>query len=512
MAGPEPRAAEATPTEAFAFGTQVHQHLRGLVLLSADVPRPWERVCRLAFGPRLGGAASHHVYLEVQGRNSNLVLTRATDDLILGSGLQVGNRMSSVRQVQVGKQYELPPEQPTQQPPSLGQTDGAWRAAVSAAEADIESGRCSSWAREPTVAICLVASYQGVSPGLAAELCERAGVASQLRPAGLSEAAWAALAEQWRLWLHAHATGRFAAAVEGPSGRLSLLGQPGGAAPPASLHALVDALYGSIQEEDECLRLHKALDSAMETALKRTRTKLRNMQRQAAAGERAEATKKRADLIVSVLHKIQPGAGSVQVEDWDTGKLVTLPLDPDKEPNEVAEALYKAARKQRRTERAIAPLLEETAGQIEYLEQMEVQLHMLTPEEPGAAEVLRGMQEELVSGGFMRAPPQAALAKAGAAKARKAVKRAGGAPAKRAYREFTSPAGLRVFVGRNPKENDELSRSAADADLWFHARGCPGSHTVMRMPASGDAGQEDVVFAASLAAYFSKARNEGKPP
>ena len=47
---------------------QVQQHLRGLVLLSADLPRPWERVCRLAFGPRLGAAASHHVYLEVQGR------------------------------------------------------------------------------------------------------------------------------------------------------------------------------------------------------------------------------------------------------------------------------------------------------------------------------------------------------------------------------------------------------------------------------------------------------------
>ena len=55
------------PTRTAARG-QVQQHLRGLVLLSADLPRPWERVCRLAFGPRLGGAASHHMYLEVQGR------------------------------------------------------------------------------------------------------------------------------------------------------------------------------------------------------------------------------------------------------------------------------------------------------------------------------------------------------------------------------------------------------------------------------------------------------------
>ena len=42
-----------------------------------------------------------------------------------------------------------------------------------------------------------------------------------------------------------------------------------------------------------------------------------------------------------------------------------------------------------------------------------------------------------------------------------------------------------VLVGRNPRENDELTRSAADADLWFHARGCPGSHAILRVPASG---------------------------
>lgn len=67
------------------------------------------------------------------------------------------------------------------------------------------------------------------------------------------------------------------------------------------------------QEEDEYLRLHKTLNTAVEAALKRVRTKLQNMQKQAAEGERAVATKKRADLIVSALHCIEAGATSVQV-------------------------------------------------------------------------------------------------------------------------------------------------------------------------------------------------------
>ena len=127
------------------------------------------------------------------------MLTRAADDLILGSGLQVGSRMSSMRQVQVhrpgcafpvsglpvkcvrrsrscmltlaawaskascaqvGRRYELPPKPLTQQPPSLQQSDDAWRSALSAAEADVASGRCPSWGREPTVANCLMAAFQ----------------------------------------------------------------------------------------------------------------------------------------------------------------------------------------------------------------------------------------------------------------------------------------------------------------------------------------------------------------
>ena len=162
-------------------------------------------------------------------------------------------------------------------------------------------------------------------------------MAAQLTPGDLSEAAWQALAGQWWRWLRALAAGSFAASLDASSGRLCLLGQPAGAAQRASVHALVDAVYGSMQvgllcwcmsawrrlqrapdtarmqEEDEVMRQHRALSSAVEAALKRTRIKLQNMQRQAAMGERADATKKLADLIMAALHSIPPGATSVQV-------------------------------------------------------------------------------------------------------------------------------------------------------------------------------------------------------
>ena len=84
-----------------------------------------------------------------------------------------------------------------------------------------------------------------------------------------------------------------------------------------------------------------------------------------------------------------------------------------------------------------------------------------------------------------------------------------------------SPGGFEVLLGRSNRENDELSlRVAAPDDLWLHARGVPGSHAVIRVPSSFPASsstvsglpEEDLEFAASLAAFFSKAREGGKVP
>ena len=80
-------------------------------------------------------------------------------------------------------------------------------------------------------------------------------MAAQLRPGDLSEAAWQALAEQWRRWLLAHATGSFEVSLDAASGRLGMLGPPAdGAAPRASAHALVDTVYGSMQVGLQSLR------------------------------------------------------------------------------------------------------------------------------------------------------------------------------------------------------------------------------------------------------------------
>jgi predicted ribosome quality control (RQC) complex YloA/Tae2 family protein len=69
------------------------------------------------------------------------------------------------------------------------------------------------------------------------------------------------------------------------------------------------------------------------------------------------------------------------------------------------------------------------------------------------------------------------------------------------------PSGARIYVGRSPRENAEITfRLARPDDLWFHARGIPGSHVVLQAPPGSPPADDDLDAAADLAATHSKAR------
>lgn len=77
------------------------------------------------------------------------------------------------------------------------------------------------------------------------------------------------------------------------------------------------------------------------------------------------------------------------------------------------------------------------------------------------------------------------------------------------FRKFDIHENFEVYVGKDSKQNDELTvRFAKPNDLWFHARGVPGSHTVLRDKTGRNEFPKEIIKkAASIAAFFSKAKN-----
>jgi predicted ribosome quality control (RQC) complex YloA/Tae2 family protein len=81
----------------------------------------------------------------------------------------------------------------------------------------------------------------------------------------------------------------------------------------------------------------------------------------------------------------------------------------------------------------------------------------------------------------------------------------------RAPLRIERPSGARIFVGRSPRENVELTfRVARPDDLWFHARGIPGSHVVLQPPPGAEPADADLDCAADLAALHSRARDAAR--
>jgi predicted ribosome quality control (RQC) complex YloA/Tae2 family protein len=79
---------------------------------------------------------------------------------------------------------------------------------------------------------------------------------------------------------------------------------------------------------------------------------------------------------------------------------------------------------------------------------------------------------------------------------------------KRPLLELRTPRGSRILVGRSPIENAELTfKHARPGDLWFHAQRIPGAHVILARDDRGGAPDEDLELAASLAAYYSRAKN-----
>ncbi|MBV8148715.1 MAG: DUF814 domain-containing protein, partial [Candidatus Eremiobacteraeota bacterium] len=87
------------------------------------------------------------------------------------------------------------------------------------------------------------------------------------------------------------------------------------------------------------------------------------------------------------------------------------------------------------------------------------------------------------------------------------------ARARRAPFELRTIAGSRIFVGRSPAENAELTfRIARPNDLWFHARNIPGAHVVLARDDRTAPPVPDLEAAAALAAFHSKGCSSGSVP
>lgn len=273
-----------------------------------------------------------HVDVEYRLEQSPGIGLARSPSFYYWTAMQVGGSMSSLRQVQAGRPYQLPPPV-SGIPPSAQETLTSWRqnitqaAALAAAEKAAAATRNAAAAAarassnkgvdgaEPPAAAAAAASlagqgtvlsgttraYMGVSPSLVEELCHLAGVSPAAEPDTLAPQAWQDLHQAWLTWLDRLHSKKFTASTCPATGKFSVIGSY--PEQHESVHDTVEGYYRSLQAGEVYAGLHQRLSTAVRQALKKARGRAKSFEQQLAAADDAAAVQRRADIIVANMYR-----------------------------------------------------------------------------------------------------------------------------------------------------------------------------------------------------------------
>jgi predicted ribosome quality control (RQC) complex YloA/Tae2 family protein len=450
--------------DTFTFSEQLRHQLNGLVLVALQPISPWERVIDLQFALRPGEALQWHLYVEIMSKYSNVILTNA-DQTIVTAAHQVNAQQSRVRPILTGAQYEAPPKL-TAPTPSLEESQTHWQERLTLIPGSMRA--------------TLLKTYRGLSSALVLGMLKRAQIEPEQDNTSLSSQQWQQLFEGWQTWLNALQQEIF---QPGWSDRgYSVLGWGINEAAP-TVQMLLNRYYSQILNQEQFTALHQQLKQSVQQALQRLD---------------ADYLRQQADLLMAHLQSWQPGLKAITLLDFETSQPIEIPLNPEWNGVQNAQFLYKRYQKLRRGYDYSVPLLAAVQDEMQYLEQVLISIQQSERYQTSDDLIaLAEIRNELSQQQYLKdRDPKAQIRSEGTG-----------------FHCYLSPSGWQVWVGRNNRQNEQLTfRLASDYDLWFHTQEIPGSHVLLRLDAGIKPDKQDLQYVANIAAYYSRARQSHQVP
>lgn len=435
----------------------------------------------------LGDHVTLTLTMEIMGKYSNIILT-GEDGKIIDALKRVDAEMSSQRLVLPGLTYHLPPPQ-----------DKLCLLTHTAQEAVQAMGALP---RDMELSKAILAVLQGVSPIVCREVAYQAGRGQELTAHTLTEE------QAFRLQFFLQQlketvtglTGSPFMAIDTAKKPLDFsfvdIHQYGTSAVVKTAETFSQLLDGFYREKDQQERMRVREQDLLRMLSNHAERLTRKMGAQRGELDQCaqrDALRVAGDLISANLYNLPKGARSADLPDYyqEGQPLTHIKLDPALTPSQNAQKYYKEYRKAKTAEEKLREQIALAERELEYLDSV---LDALA-----RAETERDLIEirgELTEQGYLRAQ-----------RGKKAQKAPPSAPLR-----FEVADGFTVLVGRNNRQNDQLTmRAANNNDWWFHVKNIPGSHTVLvtegRAPTQAAMGQ-----AAALAARHSRARASAQVP
>ena len=252
-----------------------------------------------------------------------------------------------------------------------------------------------------------------------------------------------------------------------------------------SFSALLDRFYTLRDRRDAMRQKSQALRKTVSNQVSRLRRKMALQEKELTATYDRERLRQLGDILTANIHRIQKGQTSVTCQDFYDENMadVEISLSPMLSPQQNAAKFYKDYTRMKNAQKELTHQLALGKDECQYLESVLEELNRAQSE----AE-LEEIRQELAQGGYVRQET-----------AKRKIKQ-GKLPPMR----FESTDGFPIYVGRNNRQNDELTfKLARKDDIWCHASKVHGSHVVISC--GGKQPPDDTVTqAAQLAAYYSE--------
>lgn len=463
------------PLTAPNFCMLLRKHISGGKIL--DVRQPGlERIIHFDIEHlnELGDVCQKTLTVEIMGKHSNIIFC-SPDGTIIDSIKHISSQVSSVREVLPGRRYFIPDTQSKLDPFSV--TLDAFTQAVSG--------------KPMPLAKAIYTTFTGISPLIAEELCHRASLESARSANSFSENELLHLFRQFELLIDSVKEHEFTPCiftrgsepVEFSVLPLTMYSDLPGT-PCESVSEMLETYYAAKNTITRIRQKSVDLRKIVQTSLDRERKKYDLQQKQLKDTEKRDKYRVYGELINTYGYGLEPGIKKFTALNYYTNEEVTIPLDETLTPQENAKKYFDKYSKQKRTYEHLSGLIHETEDEISHLESISTALDIALSEED-----LVQIKEELVQYGYIR-------------------RHAGAKRVKITSKPFhyISSDGFHIYVGKNNYQNEELTfKFATGNDWWFHAKGAPGSHVIVK---ANNEMPPDSTFeeAARLAAYYSKNR------
>ena len=476
------QASYENPAQPPMFCMLLRKHLAGGRIAAIELP-PAERSVELTLDctDEMGTPCQKRLILELMGRNSNLILTDG-ENRILDCMRRVDFEMSEQRQVLPGLFYHRPPRQEGKLTPQE-LTKPALERLLAQTAAPVHLDR---W---------IVDHVAGISPLIARELAfgfcgetdadvltlDRARLAEALTQPSLLQA------RQPTLLLCGGRPKDFTyCPIRQYGAYMTARTMP-------SFSALLDAFYTETEQRERMLQKSQSLRRTVTNLLERTRRKLAAQRKEREASLDRETLRRRGDIVTANLHAMTRGMTVLRAEDFSQEDMqeIEITLRPELSPQQNAARFYKEYNKAKHAEKILAEQIARGEIEEEYLGAVLDELNRAESERD-----LAEIRAELEAGGYVRSADR-----------RRQQKQ----PASRPMR-FRSSDGFEILVGRNNRQNDQLSlKTARRDDLWLHIQKFHGTQVIICC-AGAPVPDGTITEAAMLAAWYSQAREGQNVP